>query len=293
VARAPGRTSRGNPCGLHYPSLAYYGAAVYPSGPALAYPSRPTSGILVDDGTLEFDETPDGCWAQIATGSAQNGSMSYVRPRNTTVTCSGQWPFPRGANDGIYAVYVRIPAIRATSEGAIYTIRHAGRSDQVVVNQAVFPNFFYVTDGWVYVGKYNFTGAGDEYVELSNRTQDESASIADLYLGADAVRFVFQGDTTPTPSTPVTVTPTTTPSIHPNRPTTVRPHPPSRERQRSRALRPSPVHADEHTNAHQHPNRDYAHPPPRRRSPPHIRAARRRPRCINSIDVYFAESLSL
>jgi hypothetical protein len=237
-----------------YPSLAYYGAAVYPSGGALAYPPRPSGGIIVDDGTLEFDETPDGCWGQIATGSAQNGSMSYVRPRNTTVTCSGLWPFPRGANDGIYAVYVRIPAIRATSEGAIYTIRHAGRSDQVVVNQAVFPNIYYVTDGWVYVGKYNFTGAGDEYIELSNRTQDESASIADLYLGADAVRFVFQGDTTPTPSTPVTVTPTTTPSINPK--PDYYAHTNHHANTNDHAHTDHHAHANEHTHAHQHPNRD-------------------------------------
>jgi len=103
--------------------------------------------------------------------------------------------------------------VRATTEGAIYTIRHAGRSDQVVLNQAVFPNIYYVTDGWVYIGKYNFTGVGNEFIELTNRTQDEAANISDLYVGADAVRFVFLGNTTPTPSTPVTVTPTNTPTI--------------------------------------------------------------------------------
>jgi hypothetical protein len=102
---------------------------------------------------------------------------------------------------GTYAVYVRIPSIRATTEGAIYTIRHSGESDQAVVNQAVFPNMYYVTDGWLYIGKYNFTGDGDEYIELTNRTQDEAATVADLYVGADAVRFVFQGATTPTPLT--------------------------------------------------------------------------------------------
>ena len=45
-------------------------------------------------------------------------------------------------------------------EGATYTIRHSGESDQVVVNQAVFPNIYYVTDGSIYVGKYNFSGRG-------------------------------------------------------------------------------------------------------------------------------------
>jgi hypothetical protein len=196
-----------------YPSLLYYGAQIYPSGPALDYPRTPPLGLVVDDGTLGFDETPDECWNDIAAGSAQGGVMRFLRARTTAPTCTAQWFFPPGASDGTYAVYVRIPSIRATTEGAIYTIQHAGGSDQVVVNQAVFPNMHYVTDGWLYIGKYDFTGDGDEYIELTNRTQDEAAKVADLYIGVDAVRFVLQGITTPTPSTPVTVTPSVTPSV--------------------------------------------------------------------------------
>jgi len=196
-----------------FPALAYYGAPIYPSGDPLDFPPRPSGGIIVDDGSLEFDETPDGCWAQTSAGSAQNGSMSYVTPRTASATCSGRWAFPQGVPNGLYAVYIRIPAIRATSEGAVYTIRHAGKSDQIVLNQAVFPNVYYVTDGWVYAGKYNFTGAGGEYVELSNQTQDEPSNAANLFLGADAVRFVLQADIPPTPPVPVTVTPSATPTV--------------------------------------------------------------------------------
>jgi hypothetical protein len=196
-----------------YPSLAYYGAKIYPSGPALEYPRIPAQGILIDDGSLGFDETPDQCWNDIAVSGAQGGVIRYTKARTSAPTCAAQWIFPRGSGVGLYAVYVRIPSTRATTEGAIYLIRHAGESDQVVVNQAVFPNIYYVTDGWLYIGKYNFTGAGDEYIELSNRTQDEDATVSNLFVGVDAVRFVFQGSTTPTPSTPVTVTPSLTPSI--------------------------------------------------------------------------------
>jgi murein DD-endopeptidase MepM/ murein hydrolase activator NlpD len=198
-----------------YPSFVYYGAEIYPSGNALAFPPIPATGIIIDDGSSGFVETPAECWADIAAGSAQGGVMRFSKPRTTSPTCSAQWMFPVGANDGLYSIYVRIPAIRATTEGAIYTISHAGELDTVVVNQSVFPNQFYVNDGWVYVGKYNFTGTGDEYVQLNNRTQDETATIADLFVGADAVRFVIQGISTPTPATPVTVTPTKTPSITP------------------------------------------------------------------------------
>ncbi len=196
-----------------YPSLVYYGAKIYPSGPALDYPPTAPTGLIVDDGSPGFNETPAECWNDIAVGSAQGGVMRFSKPRTTAPTCTAQWFFPLGSSVGVYAIYVRIPAIRATTEGAIYTIQHAGESDQVVVNQAVFPNIYYVTDGWVYIGKYNFTGAGDEYIELTNRTQDEAATIADLYVGADAVRFVLQGLPTPTPLTPVTPTSTNTPTI--------------------------------------------------------------------------------
>ena len=198
-----------------YPSLVYYGAKIYPSGQELAYPTRPSTGIIVDDASLPFDETPDGCWAQIDTGSAQNGRMSYVKARTSSATCSAQWKFPTGVDDGLYAVYVRIPAVHATTEGAVYTIRHAGKSDKVVINQVVFPNIYYVADGWVYVGKYSFTGGGGEYVEISNQTQDETTTVSSLEVGADAIRFVFQGEVTPTPAGAVTVTPSTTPTITP------------------------------------------------------------------------------
>jgi len=196
-----------------FPSLVSSAGQIYPSGPALEYPRTPPTGLIIDDGSPGFDETPDECWNDIAAGSAQGGVMRFSKPRTTAPSCTAQWIFPQGSSLGMYAVYVHIPAIRATTEGAIYTIRHAGESDQVVVNQAVFPNIYYVTDGWVYVGKYNFTGAGDEYIELTNRTQDEAATIADLYVGVDAVRFVLQGLITPTPLTPVTPTPTNTPTI--------------------------------------------------------------------------------
>ena len=193
-----------------FPSI--INADVYPSGPALPFPQAPAPGIIIDDGTAGFDEIPDECWQDIAHSSAQGGIMRSSRPRVTAPTCTAQWFFPQGSRNGTYSVYVRIPAVRATTEGAVYTIRHAGENDQVVVNQDVFPNNFYVTDGWVYIGKYNFTGAGDEYIELTNRTQDETAGISQLFVGADAVRFVFQGNITPTPLTPVTPSPTLTPS---------------------------------------------------------------------------------
>ena len=198
---------------VSYPSLAYYGARIYPSGDQLPFPARPTTGLIVDDGTANFVETPADCWGDIAAGGAQGGIMRFTRARLSSPTCTAQWIFPNGSSPGYYSVYVHIPSINATTEGAIYSIRHAGESAQVVVNQQVFPNIYYVTDGWLYIGKYSFTGEDDEYIELTNRTQDESATVAERFVGVDAVRFVFLGDTTPTAPAPVTVTPSLTPTI--------------------------------------------------------------------------------
>src|SRR5260221_1251367 len=196
-----------------YPDLVYSGAHIYPSGNPLAFPPVPDTGLIIDDGSANFVEIPTACWLDISAGSAQGGVMRDSKPRTTAPTCTSQWNLPQRLNASLYSVYVHIPAIKATTQGAIYSIHHAGKIDQIVLDQEVFPNIYYVTDGWVYVGTYNFTCSGDEYIELTNRTQDETATIADRFVGADAVRFVLQGIATPTPPASVSVTPTNTPTI--------------------------------------------------------------------------------
>ncbi len=197
-----------------YPSLVYYDIKALPSGNVvLPYPTSPATGILIDDSSSGFVQNPAQCWNDInvSPGQAQNNNMSYAKARLTAPSCTGQWRFQVGSTPGLYAVYIRIPGIHATTEGAIYTIQHAGQTAHVTINQLVFPNGFYVTDGWIYAGKYIFDGVSAEYVQLTNQTQDESGTVGTLEVGADAVRFVYQGIVTPTPQ-PITLTPTFTPT---------------------------------------------------------------------------------
>ncbi|HEX2989824.1 MAG TPA: M23 family metallopeptidase, partial [Anaerolineales bacterium] len=107
-----------------YPALEYYGAKIYPTGPELPFPAAQPAGILVDDGSPGFFETPVDCWNDIAMPGTQGGVMRFSRARTSTPTCTGRWSLPAGADDGLYSLYVRIPPDRATSEGAVYTIRH-------------------------------------------------------------------------------------------------------------------------------------------------------------------------
>jgi hypothetical protein len=196
--------------------IPYYGssATVLPTGGIpLAFPPAVINPLVVDDGSAGYTETPAGCWTVIPTTSSQseNGSMRVDQPViSGGATCSARWNFPSGQPAGLYAVYVRIPAIHASSEGALYTVTHTGRSDTVTVNQQVFPNPYHVTDGWLKIGNYDFTAAGNEYVSLSNLTQDTSATYQGRELGVDAVRFIYLKGSVPTNTPGPTDTPTKT-----------------------------------------------------------------------------------
>jgi murein DD-endopeptidase MepM/ murein hydrolase activator NlpD len=201
---------------VQYPDISGYPVNVYPGGSPLVSPTPPPTGFLVDDLDPRFDEIPAGCWSvyNTSTTNSQAGRMLAVRPITSgSDTCKARWKLPLAAEAGIYAVYIRIPNVHATSQGALYNIVHDGRTDVVVVVQDVFPNPS-VGDGWVYVGKYYFNGADVEYVLLGNRTQDVSTDVSGLELAADAVRFVplVPGTVTPTDTPTPSLTPTITPT---------------------------------------------------------------------------------
>lgn len=208
---------------IQYPNNSASPANVYPSGASLAEPASPATGYLVDDLDPRFDQIPENCWTAFSTGSSgsQAGRLLAVIPiTGSADTCKARWKFPTGVEAGRYAVYVRIPGIHATSEGAIYNIFHNEQSDRIVVNQAVFPNTSNAT-GWIFIGNYYFDASSLEYVQLGNITQDTSSDINGLELAADAVRFVplnlgtATPSLTPTPSNTATITPTPTNSKTP------------------------------------------------------------------------------
>ncbi len=206
---------------VQLPNISASSANVYPSGASLIEPPAAPIGYLVDDLDPRFNQLPPDCWTVINTSAAnsQASRMLAVQPITSGLdSCRARWKLPLGTGAGIFAVYVRIPAVHATSEGALYNIVHDGITDVVVLNQAVFPNSS-VPDGWVYLGKYYFNGLGTEYVQLGNKTQDVTASASSLEVGADAVRFVpiQTGTAVPseTPTASLTPTITQTPTITP------------------------------------------------------------------------------
>ncbi len=199
---------------VQYPDLAGSSPNVYPSGPALSAPPAPPTGYVVDDTDNRFDQIPAGCWTRYSTSASQSqgGEMLAVQPVTSGGdTCRARWKPPLGYPPGDYAIYIHIPTVHATSQGALYHIVHNGVDSQAVVNQAVYPNAS-VTDGWVYLGTYYFSAGSVESVQLGNQTQDEPGGLSGLELGADAVRFVplVVGTLTPTRTPTLTLTPTPT-----------------------------------------------------------------------------------
>jgi hypothetical protein len=201
-----------------YPSvMPYYGstASVLPTdGIPLAYPAEVTDASEVDDSSPGFSESPAGCWTVTTTADSlsENGSMRFASPViSTSATCTARWNFPGIKSAGAYLVYIHIPSIHATSESALYTVYHNGRLDNVTVNQSVFPNPFHVTDGWLYIGKYDFSSSGEEYISLSNLTQDTLSSFQARQVAVDAVRFLelngIAPTNTPRPSATLSFTP--------------------------------------------------------------------------------------
>lgn len=206
------------------------GTTVLPTGPELPYPSAPSGGLVVDDGDDGFSEAPAGCWTIVSTTPSQsvNGSMRWTTPRTQApATCTARWAFPPTLWAGNYEVYVHIPSVHATSTGAVYTIAHNGHLGQAVIDQELFGDPRYTLEQWVYVGLYDFAGAGEEYISLGNQTLDLASEVSSRELGADAVWFVPMNlppsptpTNTPTPSSTPTATPvptsTPTPTSTPN-----------------------------------------------------------------------------
>ena len=202
---------------VEMPNISASSNNVYPSGNTFTSAPSYAAGIIIDNSDSRFDQIPAGCWTTFSTSQSvsQGGQLLAVSPVTSGAdTCRARWKRTDAIAAGVYAISVRIPAVHATSEGALYVIVHNGITSQVVVNQAVYPNVS-VADGWVYLGKYYFDGVSLEYVQLGNRTQDNPSQASGLELGADAVRFAPVIVGTLTPTEVPTITPTSTKTLTP------------------------------------------------------------------------------
>jgi hypothetical protein len=98
-------------------------------------------------------------WRREVTGYADSSEWTSST-ENAAAKNYAQWlihvPAP-----GRYLVEAYLTGGEATA--AAYRIAHAGMTETVTVDQTT-------SDGWVMLGEYDFTGEGDEHVELGDNT---------------------------------------------------------------------------------------------------------------------------
>lgn len=134
--------------------------------------------VIVDDGAAGYSETGD--WRVEAPGFALRpayGAGENPFRLGTARTATGgtaTWT-PDIPEPGEYAVHVSYAAGDGRSEAARYTVRHAGGTTDVLVNQQIGGGT------WVYLGTFRFESGSNGSVSLA---ADEGVTVS-----ADAVRF--------------------------------------------------------------------------------------------------------
>jgi len=109
--------------------------------------------------------------------------MYWTYVNGTTVSNYVRWTPTLGVA-GTYEVSVFVPRCNGTSQTTRYKILHNGISDFRTINQ----NNAY--DVWISLGSFSFSGAGGEYVELTDATGEPYSTLRKLAV--DAVRWTRQ-----------------------------------------------------------------------------------------------------
>lgn len=117
-------------------------------------------------------------------GGFGNGKFYWTFNSTVKAVNFGRWN-PRISEAGNYEILAYIPGNRSTTSNARYQIHHYGYLDERSVNQGAVSNKF------VSLGIYYFSGSGDEFVELYDSTGENAGS---TQVAFDAVKFVRQND---------------------------------------------------------------------------------------------------
>jgi N-acetylmuramoyl-L-alanine amidase len=166
--------------------ITYYAQYLINAG-ATVVPTRPlghqTTELIVDNNDAGFS-IQSGTWATNSASSTYwsnvNGTDTANRYRfavpSATETAVARFT-PNIPNGGFYPVYAWYANGSNRSTDVTYRINSAGGSQEVKVNQR------YTGKGWVFLGVHYFQAGTGGNVEVSNKTSNGSAVIA------DAVRF--------------------------------------------------------------------------------------------------------
>jgi hypothetical protein len=136
--------------------------------------------IILDDLNNLFLSGPSEGWRIAPYGYKDSTHWTYCTDEG--VSNSAKW-IPALSQSGYYEVSVFVPEHQAGTTQAQYHIFHNGDEDCVTISQAIYSN------EWVSLGKYWFTGDGQEYIYLDDNTGEPRSS--NTTIAFDAIKFVY------------------------------------------------------------------------------------------------------
>ncbi len=119
-----------------------------------------------------------------------NDHLYWTWNSKTTLYNWAKW-YPYVSVAGDWEVFVYVPSRYFGTTNATYSIYHNGTKDVRSINQSLY------YDQWVSLGTYTFSGGSGEYVYLGDNTGETYAT---RFVGFDAVKFVYGGTSSSTPT---------------------------------------------------------------------------------------------
>ncbi|NIM93288.1 MAG: hypothetical protein GTO18_06215, partial [Anaerolineales bacterium] len=139
-------------------------------------------GTVVDDLSGSFTRTgPGKYWHEETLGF--NDHSWWTRNNQSGVENTARWTL-LGLEPGTYEIFVFIPPTHATTRGANYTIQHGSETHQVIVDQSSH------NGTWYSMGNFDFTGVGDEFIELIDETGEADGKFE---IAFDAIGYLSEG----------------------------------------------------------------------------------------------------
>lgn len=163
-----------------------YGASFWNAPNAAGCSEVPAAGLVIDQRSACYTAYGDDqYWRRVNSTSAVGGSAEWTygivanSPSNYAT-----WRI-RVAAPGRYRVLVNLDGgVHGQTSKAAYRVRHGATTETVIVNQAS-------ATGYVALGTFDFTGAGDEGVLLGDNTGDASSASVKVLFDAIKVEPVL------------------------------------------------------------------------------------------------------
>lgn len=170
---------------IRYPDVSI-SPSILPSGPSLPIPPASDSGVQPVDNSdnVNFELVGDSsCWNRYrADGLAVQDYYFYTNINIYAENCSANWKLPASQTPGLYDVYVHLAWTNSANIQWAEVVRYkifSGNPDEPIaeillngkqivdyVLESSYSNDPTVSSGWIYIGQYQFSQSGNNFVKI-------------------------------------------------------------------------------------------------------------------------------